>query len=463
MLAALLLLFPIAVAPSAQQQAPLRLQQDQVAVWNGGSITQDRFDRFLGANAHFQETGREALTHILQIQVVQTEADARGLKVPASEVDARVANAKEQIELAGKDLDVMLQARQMGMQEFRSLMRDSLLHEMLVRADRGIAITTPLTPQELQAWTDERIASLLVLSVDAPVGMMLDAPPFRVSEQEVGAIIRQTKGNEDLVDRLEQLVLMEALPQWAAANKLPLTDDILYREIEWRRVRVDENPAYGGSTYENLLKSRQSSVEAVFKSEELRVAGYLRLLAANRYPDAWFENLTEKQRAVFDNEFGASRHVGWILMRAHEEKQDPLDLTFDEAGEELLKLRKRIQSFDDFRSMAKDYSEDGKTSSRNGMLGWIHRNEEGVISQICDAAFAAAGKGIYGPVQVVDPNPFAPVSGMALILVDGIREAPSEEDFRALVRRGQHRQLRDFFLQEINYNGRWKHRFDAAH
>ena len=462
MLAVLLLSLSVALAPAAQEQAPLRLQQDQVAVWNGGSITQDRFDRFLGANAHYQDSGREALTHILQIQIVQTEADARGLKASNAVVDARVQDARKQIELAGKSLETMLQARQMGMQEFRSLMRDSVLHEMLVRADRGIAQTTPLTPDELQEWTNQRVANLLVLSANAPTGMMLDEPPYRVSEQEVGAIIRQTTGNEDLVDRLEQLVLMEALPKWAAQEKLPLTDDILYREIEWRRVRVDENPAYGGATYEGLLTARNSSVEAVLESEELRVAGYLRLLASKRFPDSWFDNLSTEQRAAFDNEFGASRLVGWILMRGHKEKQDPLDLTFEEAGEELLKLRARMKSADDFRALAKDYSEDQLSRRRHGMLGWIHRNEEGITPAICDAAFAAKGKGIYGPVQVLDSNPFAPISGMALVLVDDVREAPSEADFRALVRRGQHRQLREAFLEDINYNGRWKHRFDVA-
>jgi parvulin-like peptidyl-prolyl isomerase len=463
MLAALLLSFPFALAPAAQEQAPLRLQQDQVAVWNGGMITQERFDRFLGANAHYQDSGREALNHILQLQVVQTEADARGLKVNAELIDARVQDAREQIELAGKSLDVMLQARQMGMQEFRSLMRDSILHEMLVRADRGIAKTTPLTPQELQDWSNQRIENLLVLSADAPTGMMLDAPPYRVSEQQVGAIIRQTTGNEDLVDRLEQLVLMEGLPQWAATNKIPLTDDILYREIEWRRVRVNENPAYGGATYEGLLEARNSSVEMVLRSDELRVAGYLRLLAAERFPDSWFDDMSTEQRSVFDNEFGATRHVGWILIRGHEEKQDPLDLTFEEAGEELLKLRGRMKSADDFRALAKDYSEDQLSSRRQGMLGWIHRKEEGVTAAISDAAFKAKGKGIYGPVKVIEQNPFAPISGMALVLVDDLREAPSEADFRALVRRGQHRQLREAFLQELQYTGRWQHRFEAAH
>ncbi|MFK5954986.1 MAG: peptidylprolyl isomerase [Planctomycetota bacterium] len=463
MLAALLLSLPIALASAAQEQAPLRLKQDQVAVWNGGSISQDRFDRFLGANAHYQETGREALTHILQIQVVQIEADARGLKVDSKAVDARVQDAREQIELAGKSLEVLLSARQMGMKEFRSLMRDSLLHEQLVRADRNLPESAALTPEMLLEWTNARIAELLVLSASAPTGMMLDAPPFRVSEQEVGAIIRQTTGNEDLVDRVEQLVLMEALPQWAARQKIPLTDDILHREIEWRRKRVDENPAYGGTTYEDLLKVRNSTVEAVFKSEELRVAGYLRLLAAQRYPDSWFDGLSSKQRSAFDNEYGASRRVGWILMRAHEEKEGPLDLTFEEASDELLKLRDRIKSADDFRSIAADYSEDQITGRRQGMLGWVHRQEEGVTPQICAAAFEAPGKGIFGPVKITDPNPFAPVSGMALILVDGVREAPSEADFRALVRRGQHRQLRSQFLNEINLTSRWTRRFDKAH
>lgn len=472
MLAILTLCLPlsaVALAPSPavadvpQEQPRLRLAQDQVAVWNGGSISVERFDRFLGANARYQQLGSEALTHILQLQLVQTEADSRGLKADPNAVEARLAEAKAQIEAAGKNLETLLAARQMGLTEFRALLADSLVHEALVREDYGLAFDAAVTPEQLEQWSQERIDALLAQSKDAPAGMVLDAPPYRVSEQDLGTILRQTMGNEDLVDRLEQLVLMEAMPKWAAQNGKPLTDDILYREIEWRRKRVEENPAYQGMTYEGILETRHSSIELVLQSEELRLVGYMRLFAKERLSDSWFENLPAAERAELEQQHGASRRIGWILLRAQEQKGSALDLTFEEAGEELTRLRDQMQSAADFRRLAGEYSEDELTRRREGMLGWVHRVEKGVAPALSEAAFEAQGTGIYGPVKIVDPNPFASVSGMALVLIEEIREAPSEEEFRALVRRGMHKSLRSTYLQEINLHGRWQRRFPDAY
>lgn len=450
-------------APAAQEQPQLRLAHDQVAVWNGGSISVERFDRFLGANARYQQTGAEALTHILQLQLVQTEADARGLKPDPQAVEARLAEAKAQVEAAGKSLEVLLAARQMGMKEFRALLADSLLHEQLVRMDYGLAADTAVSPEQLQQWSQERIDALLAKSKEAPTGMVLDAPPYRVSEQDLGAILRQTMGNEDLVDRVEQLVLMEALPKWASKNGKPLTDDLLYQEIEWRRKRVEENPAYAGATYEGLLQVKNSSIELVLQSDELRVVGYLRLFAEERLPDSWFASLSAAERDDLEQQYGASRRIGWLLLRAHEQKGDALDLTFEEATEELNRLRKQMTSADDFRRLASEYSEDEVTRRRAGMLGWVHQVEKGVAPALSAAAFDAPGTGIFGPVQVVDPNPFASISGMALVLIEDIRDTPPEEEFRALVRRGHHNALRATFLEELNLHARWQRRFPEAY
>ncbi len=234
-----------------------------------------------------------------------------------------------------------------------------------------------------------------------------------------------------------------------------MTDVTLHEEIEWRRKRVEETPAYGGVSYEDLLKSRGATIETVLKSEELRVAGYMRLLAEQRFPDLWFAELSEEQQLELDTMFGPSRMVGWILLHALEEKADELDLDFDEAAAELKLLSERIRSTKDFHQIASDYSEHEVTRRRDGMLGRIHRSEEGVPQALCDAAFAVEKPGIYGPVKIVDSNPFAPTSGMALILVQDFDPGPTSEQFRALVRRGQHRDLRKQFLAEIGLRSLW--------
>jgi parvulin-like peptidyl-prolyl isomerase len=434
------------VLPTQQQD----VKPEILATFDDGKIEAGRFDRHLGADARYQQSGAEALVHILRLQIVSIEAANLGLSATDEQIDERIALAIEQIEAAGMSIEKLLARRAIEMSEFRKLIGDSILHEQLVRKSLNLSIFEPVSPRQLETWSDDKLNKLLELSKSAPPGMALDAPPFRVSEQELGRVMRRTMSQEELQDRLEQMVLTVAMPKWAAVNKLVLSDDILNDEVEWRRKRVNENPAYGGATYEGLLKTKGMTVETVLESDELRVAGYLRLLAEQVMPESFFDNLTDELKAQYENEHGESRNVGWILLRATDDKESPLDLDFDEAKDELIALRDRIKTQDDFHDLAYDYSEDDRTRRRGGMLGWVHHYEKGVTTALVQAAFSMAGTGIYGPIKIVDDSPFQPLSGMAILLVKEIRERPSEADFREAVRRGTHRNLRQSFLESIH-------------
>jgi len=427
-----------------------------LATFDGGQIEAERFDRHLGADARHQQSGAEALVHILRLQIVSIEAANLGLVATDKEIDERIAIATEQIEAAGMSLENLLAGKELEMSDLRELIGSSILHEQLVRHDLSLSIFAEVSSQQLEEWSNNKLNELLELSKQAPPGMALDAPPFRVSEQELGRVMRRTMSKEELQDRLEQMVLTVALPKWAADNKAVLSDDILNDEIEWRRKRVNENPAYGGATYEGLLEAKGMTVESVRQSDELRVAGYLRLLSEQVMPDSFFENLSEELTQRYDNEHGETRNVGWILLRADDEKESPLDLNFDEAKEELLALRDRIKTTEDFNDLAYDYSEDDRTRRRGGMLGWIHHYEKGVTTALAKAAFSMEGTGIYGPIKIVDENPFQPLSGMALILVKDILPRPLEEEFQDAIRRGTHRDLRQSFLEGITLKSVFK-------
>ena len=370
-----------------------------VASWNEKQIDINQFNSYLGADAHYQQTGIEALSHILRLQLVTIEAKNQKIEVHQEEIDRRIAEARKQIEAAGMSLDTILEERNITLEEFKRLIENSILHERLVSESLNLDWDTLPTSEQLTNWSNEKINSLLEMSKKAPPGMALDAPPFRVTESELGEVIRRTMSKGELQERIEQLVLSQALPKWAADKRIVLTDDILNQEIEWRRERVSNNPAYGGATYEGLLKAKGSSVENVLESEELRIAGYLRLLSKELMPDSFLNNLSLEQRQEYENLYGESRQVGWILIRASNEPETELDLNFKEAEIELIALRKLIKDENDFYQVAKDYSEDELSRRRGGMLGWIHRNEKGVQKDLCHAAFNAKKNGHIRPYK----------------------------------------------------------------
>ncbi|MDP6849552.1 MAG: peptidylprolyl isomerase [Planctomycetota bacterium] len=434
----LLLSFPLQSAsePSA------KLPEGIVAQWDGGSISALRLERFLGHTFHRKPVGQEALRHLLQIQLVEREASARGLAIPESAVSERIHLAEQQSESAGIDLYAAIAQRGMSREHFQKLIRDSLLHEELVRQD--LSLTTTPTVEQQKEWTESKVGELIAASLKSPPGWALSEGNWEISLEELGASIHSALSSNRIQEYLEQLIIQDKLEAWAKETGTILTPEILQAEIEWRRNRVSQNPAFGGMTYEKLLSSQGSSLEAVKHGAELRAVGFLRLLARERWNDAWFDSLSPEVRAAHNAKFGESRQVSWLFLHAKNEKSDPLDLDFNDARNELLAYRKEMEGPHNFGKLASKLSEHEPTRTRDGMLGWLHRNEPGVIDEaVCKVAFDSDINNIS--------DPFRTKEGMAILLVHQIRPRPDEVVFRELVRRSKHEELRESLLSDVTY------------
>ncbi len=412
-----------------------------VARWKGGELGEARYDRFLGRSFHRKPLGQEALQHLLQIQLVEGEAERLGIGVAEGLVDQRVQEAYDQADEAGMDLTAALKARGLSPESFRALMRDALLHEELVRRELGLGPAQTPSPEQQEAWSQARLQELMGRAVAAPEGYAIDSPPYQVTLQQLGEAIRAALPPGRQREYIEQLVLQIHLADWATRNRVVLGEEVLHAEIEWRRRHVAENPAFGGMSYEQLLQSQGSSVESVKTSEELRTAGYLRLLAADRYPDAWFDALSAEDRVALEGQNGETRKVRWLLLRAVETKTDPLDLDFEEAAAELEAFRQEVGSEADFERLAGELSEHEVSRLQGGMLGWVHQYESSVDLAVCQAAFGMEAGECSPPVRVGE--------GVALVYLSEIRPRPEEATFRALVRRSRHQELRKEILTQI--------------
>lgn len=436
---------PLIQAPLPAQDAgadPPPLPPGIVAQWDGGQLEEAPFERFLGNSFHGKPLGLEALQHLLQIQLVEGEAERLGLRVGEELVSARLAEVERQAEEGGLDLAAALAARGLDRQGFRALLRDSLLHEELVRRELGLGSEQTPSPEQLQAWSAQRLAELLKLSAAAPEGYALDSASFRVSLEQLGGAIRAALPKGRQREYLEQLVLQRYLASWARQNQVVLGDEVLSRELEWRRRHVAENPAFGGMSYEQILQSQGSSVEAVKDSDELRTAGYLWLLAADRYPESWFDQLPAEERAALEGQNGEARQVRWLMLRAMEQKTDPLDLDFADARAELEAYRAEVASEADFQRLAGELSEHEVSRLQGGMLGWVHQFESSVEIAVCQAAFQLQPGEVSAPIPVTE--------GMALVYLCQIRPQPDETEFRRLVRRSRHQDLRQEILTSIH-------------
>lgn len=442
---ATLIALAAAVVPPVQEPEPL--PREIVAQWQGGSLTETAFARWLSVSLGRQhEDIQSALEHLLQIQLVEVEAGLRGYTVAAAEVEGRFQEARAALEAAGLELERELRSRGLNEAEFRKLLSDSLLHERLARVDLAVPEGTAVSPTQLQTWTRERIAKILAAPETEP-DLALASGPYRISHQEVGATLLRTLPADKLRDFSGQCALERALPAWGAEHGLVLDDAVLVAEVEWRRRRVAENPNYKGATYENLLAARGSSVEIVLASGEIRVAGWLRVYAAAQWPDSWFDALGPAERLELDDQFGPAREVSWLLLHAKNVKESELDVNLEEGAAVLREWKAQMKSAADFARLAETYSEHDESRRRGGRFGFVHRLEPGVDPLLCAAAFQA-------PVGIItEPVPVS--GGLALLLVHGERPRPAESDFRQIVRRERQEEARSQFLRELRLRTRW--------
>lgn len=440
-------LLALAAALTPPPQEPEALPEGIVASWNGGSLTEAGFARWLSVSLGPQhDEVRSALEHLLQISLVETEASQRGFVVAASEVELRYQEASAALTAAGLELARELKSRGLTDAEFRKLLSDSLLHERLARSDLALPEDAPVTPAQLQAWTQERIGKIIGAAERAP-DLALASGPYRITHQEVGATLLRTLPAAKLRDFTGQCALESALPDWGQDQGLVLDDSVLLDEIEWRRRRVAENPNYKGATYEDLLAARGSSVATVLASGEIRVAGWLRLYAAARWNDVWFDNLSATEQRELEDQFGPARELSWLLMHAKNEKESELDVNYEEAAAELRAWKDQMKSPADFAALAERYSEHEESRRRGGRFGVVHLLEPGVDPLLCAAAFGA-------PLGVIsEPVPVS--GGLALLLVHEERPRPPEAEFREIVRRAKQEDARGQFLEQLALRTRW--------
>ena len=441
----MLLTAALALAPifgSIQEPAP-HLPDGLVAQWEGGQLTEKNFAEFLGRTFKNKELGNDALRHLLQIQLVELEADRRSLTVPPELLEERLEEARSAAESEGYVLEKLVVSRGLTMKRFKKLLGDSVLHEMMARQDLSLKRGQAVSSEQLQQWTDERLNALMERAKIAPEAFVIHASPYIVTTLELGKVIADILGPKRKQEYLEQLVLEAYMPAWAKSNQVILTDDILEAEIEWRRRRVPENPAYGGATYEGLLQTQGATLESVRKGTELRLVGLLRLYSREIYGDAWFDALDEEARARLEGEYGTKRRVSWMMIRAVEEKRTEIDLDFAGAAKELDIYAARAQNETQFSQLAERYSEDEASRKRSGELGWISRaSTAGVVDPaLAENAFRAPIGAAYGPFRVS--------GGMGLAWVHEERDPISEEAFRDEVRRGRHVELRKRVLESI--------------
>jgi hypothetical protein len=155
----------------------------------------------------------------------------------------------------------------------------------------------------------------------------------------------------------------------------------------------------------------------------------------------------QAERAHFDGRYGDAFEVNVLFLRAAVFQNQLNPRTFDEAEKQLGLLRPQIKSKADFQRLASLQSEEPVSRARQGLVGWVAREDERVGPELAAEVFRRGGSGelrdqdrLIGPVRMQN--------GVALAWIGDRRSSIPWDEMAQRVQRELKKRLLDEALLE---------------
>ncbi len=420
----------------------------RVAWGNGVELMRAELHPVLVKRYAMTGEGRSALTHLLKTRLLERMAVERHMEVGDEALDRRIEELNRQMRAAGETGDVLsnLRANNIDEAEFRRLLRFSIVQERLCREALGIAPDQPVSKGQQDLWIDEELKAR---GVEAP------APPWSngIAGRCGDAIVTAEEYEAELVLSLDPEAVRETCYQMLVAKalraRMPDISDETYDksltlEIERRRIQAESNPAYRGASFEHLLSTQGMTIELLRTDPAVQVTALSQLWILRSHSDDALRAAYDEERALFDGTFGEALRTRVIFLRAAEVGTPKNPRLYDQAVAQLEELARDIHSESEFEAAARRHSEDSKTRTNGGELGWLSRVGTG-LGELRSAAFEHLKRSGPLPEGGRIMPPIRNATGVVLLWLSEHRPAPTWETMRGHVRDT----LRKRFLVEV--------------
>jgi len=150
----------------------------------------------------------------------------------------------------------------------------------------------------------------------------------------------------------------------------------LEAEIERRRAVAAVNPMYQGVDYDDLLQAKGLSIEALRRDPAIQVSALAQMWVDRSRTDADLRETYEAEREMFDGRYGEGVEVRVLLLRAAKYKNELIQRTFEEAEEELARLRAQMRAAGETRGFQVYYPRPAFCTDNGAMIayaGWCRR------------------------------------------------------------------------------------------
>jgi len=317
----------------------------------------------------------------------------------------------------------------------------------LTRRALGLKDGDAVTAEQQKLWINDALMQREYKEFNAPWadGIVARTGEFEIRQGEFLRYLRQRLPEETVREDCWQLLLakrMRARMPDLAPDKLTAA---VNEELQRRRDETKRDPRYKGVPWESLLATQGILVERMDRDPGVLVAALSKLWIDRSYDDATLQRAYKDERELFDGSYGAAVDTSMVFVRAAAFKNEFNPRTFPEAEKTLLAWRDGIRTYDDFRALAKDKSEDAATRDASGHLGYLTARTNKVPTEVLgEVTRAIAGRhsadareSMVGPVRVA--------TGCVLLWFGARRPAPSWDVMSQYVRN----ELRRRFVDDV--------------
>lgn len=458
------LAFPTRALAQASEEQPL-LGRGVAAVAEGVEISFAEFDEAALWRHGLTQDGRAALRQLLELRLLRQMMAEHGLEISPAALEQRWRELNDKTKAsAGADLRQYLEKQGIPERLFQRYLELSMAQEILARRALGIREPNPITSEQQVSWLEGEIKLRSYTEEPFPWS---DGTVARCGDITIGRREYLSHLCEQLRNKDSKKLCFELLLAKKARARMPdLADAAMERavevEIEQRRAEKESDARYKGLPYEELLKAKGLSIEALRHDPAIRCAALAHLWVdrgrdqettgdRDARPDL-LRSTYLAERDFFDGRFGEAVEIFAIVANAAVYKNDLNKRTFHEADELLAKLAKSLATtatdprrvrLEEFQVLATQQSEDSQSKQRGGLLGKVRRASRQVPDMIVDAAFELLER-VPGDVSGCILGPIEVQGASALVCLGKRSPAPSWNEMAAFV----HTELRRRFLSE---------------
>ncbi|MFN3240049.1 MAG: peptidylprolyl isomerase [Planctomycetota bacterium] len=368
----------------------------------GQPMTVTRADVALEMAFHLRrrDRGREACEMIVDTLMTRAEAQKHGLTPTRADAEQFWKQLQQQLRAAGVDPATVAAVRNTDEERWLDDLKVQISQERLVRKELGLPEKEKVSGDMLKLWIGEaRKRHAIETDPDKlPIGTVAKMDDQNVPLMDLGMLLLRTSEDFERDRFIRQVIYLQSIEKQAEKLKLRVTDRDLDEAVEARRQQAKQDPRFSQVRLEDLLEAQGLTIDALRELRTFRSQILLDKLVLANFSDARLRQQIVEQRDEVMREVGPRRRIGLIYLRARKEPNAIITRSFEQARQQLLKVRERIAK-DGFAATASIESEHGASKRKGGDVGWHRASSKQLPEVIVKAAFALGLAEVSMPLQ----------------------------------------------------------------